>query len=252
MTSWIKLQAFAFDKPLKYKDLTIYPVLMENYFKFSIYSECLLINKNTTIEGISKSYLDYLYWLQERNEKDVNLSKFDSLLRLCLRKEDSKIVYARHKKVPYFSIEGKEYTSGDFDELRALICEQNDVDLPDTTISPDVLSEIEEVKRMRAKMNGTILPTLEDMVASVMAATSYSVDDIAKMSIRKFQQLVYRIDAKINYQIYRTASVSGFVKFDDKSVLKHWMAGIEKDNWGDTMISIENLKGKLGDSAQSV
>ena len=51
MPSWLNLQAYAFDRPLQYKKLKVYPVKMENYFEFHVWVRSLLLEKNTTIEG---------------------------------------------------------------------------------------------------------------------------------------------------------------------------------------------------------
>jgi len=254
--SWLNLQAYAFDKPIAYKNLLIYPALMEHYFEFYALVQCFLLEKNLTIEGISKTYLEYLYILKKNGDEEFNLEKFDALLKMCLRLENIVIIYAYEENRPVFIIykndsdanagkNGDKYTSDDFNELRLLICEQNGVELPDETMSPEVRKSMEEARQFIAKRSGTIPPTLEDMVTCIMASTALKPDDIAKLSIRKFGQLLYRVDTKLHYQIFVTASMSGFVEFKDKSILKHWMAGVEKDRWGDTMIDVENMKGKL-------
>ena len=249
MPNWLNMQAYAFDRPLKYKELSIYPAKMENYFEFHIFVRSLLLEKNATLAGISKTYLDYLYTLQENEDKELNLSKFDSLLKLCLRQNDFKNRYVRKEGKPIFIIEDKEYDSNDFDELRLIICEQNDISIPDETIQKEVRDSMEEAKRLKAKLSGTIPPTLEDQVVCIMASTSLRPEDIANLSIRKFGQLLQRVDAKLHYQVYLTASISG-TKFKDKTALKHWMSGNEVNRWKDTMISIETLKGKLGGNTQ--
>ena len=245
MPSWINLQAYAFDRPIGYKKLLVYPALMEKYFEFNVYVSSLLLEKNITVEGISKTYLEYLYLLNSRKDEDLNLLKFDALLKLCLRKEELTIRYLSPDGKPIFIIEGEEYNSDDFDNLRLLICEQNDVELPDESIQKEVRDAMEETKRLRARMSGNVPPTLEDMIVCVIVSTNLSLEDIAKISIRKFGQILQRADSKLHYQVYLTSAVSGFVEFGDKSILKHWMSGVEKNKWGDTMISVETMKGKI-------
>jgi hypothetical protein len=247
--SWYNLQAYAFDKPVEYKKLLVYPAKMQNYFDFNICVQCFLLEKNTNLEGISKTYLEYLYDLDKKKDENQYLQKFDALLRLCLRKDDLLIKYGYNDiEKPVFIIAGEIYDSDDFNELRLLICEQNDVEIPDERIQKSVRDSMEETKRLRAKLSGVISPTIEDLVVCVMASTSYTLEEISNMSIRKFGQLVDRIDAKLHYQIFMTAFTSGFVDFKDKSVLKHWMSGKENDKWKGTTISVESLTDKLGKS----
>lgn len=270
MPSLLTLQAYAFDRPIQYKKLLVYPVIMENYYEFQILVQSLLIEKNRTLEGISKTYLDYLYTLELQKDKNQYLLKFDALLKMCLKKDDliilNKYEYIDKEgkqKNPVFilyenetdanaNINGDRYDSTDFDKLRLMICGQNNVELPDEKISFEVRQSIEDAKRLRMRLNGTIPPTLEDEVACVMASTSLSVDDIAKLSIRKFEQLIERIDKKLHYQIYMTGAMSGMVEFKDKSVLKHWMSGNEDNTFKETIdlndlerkMSLDDLKGK--------
>jgi hypothetical protein len=264
-SSWLTLQAYAFDKPIQYKNLLVYPVKMENYYEFVIMVQSLLLEKNTTLEGIQKTYLDYLYVLTKKGDDDDNLLRFDALLKLCLRKKDLAIKYAYDDETgekPFFTIyqsgddykkniKGDIYDPVDFDKLRLLILEQNDIELPDETISPAVRASMEEARRFKMRKSGTIPPTLEDQVACVMASTALRPDDIANLSIRKFGQLIQRIDMKLHYEIYLTSAMSGFVEFKDKSVLKHWMSGIDTDKWKDTTMSIEDLTEKLSGSKSS-
>lgn len=243
MSSWLNLQAYAFDRPITYKKLLLYPVLMENYFEFHIYIKSLLLEKNRTVEGISKTYLEYLCLLNSRGDENIYLEKFEALLKLCLRKKDVEIGYLFEKGL--FKIDNDIYNSDDFDALKLLICEQNLIELPDETISAELRDSMEETRRFREKMSGMVPPTLEDLIVCVVISTGLKVEDVEKLSIRKFGQLLQRIDAKLHYQIYLTSAMSGFTEFKDKSVLKHWMSGVEKDKWEDTMIDVETMKGKI-------
>lgn len=243
--SWVKLKAYAFDTPITYKTLTIYPVTMENFFEFKILVQSLLLEKNTTIEGISKSYLEYLYSLHQQGDKEQNLMRFDALLKLCLRDETIDIRYWMENKKAIFKIKNEVFDSRDFDEIRNIICEQNSEELPDETIQKEIRDSMLEARRMRAKLENIVPPSLEDQVVCIMASTNLKPEEIAKISIRKFGQLIYRVNAKLHYEIYLTASLSGMVTFKDKSILKHWMAGEEVDKWKDTMISVESVKDKL-------
>lgn len=258
MSSWFKLQALAFDKPVPHRNLLIYPVLMEKYFEFQIAIQSLLLEKNRLVEGITKSHLEYIYHLLSKDKEDSNLMRLDMLLKLCLRKESPEIIKwfsDEETGKPYFIIENdkydidnasrfERYDSKDIDILRLLICEQNAIELPDEKISPEVRDSMEEARRLRMRMSGTVPPTLEDMIVCVIVSTGLTLEDIKKTSIRKFGQILQRVDSKLHYQAYLTASLSGMVEFKDKKALKHWMSGAEENKWENT-ISVEAMKGKL-------
>jgi hypothetical protein len=226
-------------------------LLMNLYLKFNIYIRCFLLEKNATMDGISKTYLEYLYMRFSEGDDEHNFEMFDALIKMCLRREELIIKYEYKNGKPIFIIDEETYNSKDFDEIRLLICEQNDIEIPDETVQKEIRDSIDESKRIRAKLSGIIPPTLEDQVVCVMASTSLRLEDIANMSIRKFGQLLQRIDTKLHYQVYLTASMSGLVQIKDKNALKHWMSGIESNKWTDNTISMETLMGKLGDAAQN-
>jgi hypothetical protein len=252
MLSLYELQSYAFDTPVQYNKLLVYPVKMENYLEFFYYIQSLLLEKNATLEGIKKTYLEYLIWLNENGDPDKNLGSFDALLRMCLRRLDAKIFFGRNiKGKAYFTVDGIIYSSEDFDKLRLLICRMNDIEVPDETIQKQIRDAMDEVKRLKMKQSGTIPPTLEDQVVCLMVATGLGIEEVSNLSIRKFGQLLKRVNAKMFYEIYLTASTSGFVEFKDKSALKHWMSGEEEDaKMKDTTMSLETISNKLGSQAQ--
>lgn len=74
---------FAFDEPIPFCGLKLYPVTMRNYSRFLATSTCFTLNKNEDPEGIIKSHLDYLLGkMQNKEEGAVWSYKFSMLLEL--------------------------------------------------------------------------------------------------------------------------------------------------------------------------
>ena len=61
-------------------------------------------------------------------------------------------------------------------------------------------------------------------------------DQVLELSLRKFIKLLQRVDAKLHYQMYMTAQLSGMVEFKDKSILRHWMSELERENKNDDVL----------------
>lgn len=80
---------FTFDEPVPFCGLKIYPVTVRNYNNFLIVSECFLMNKNDTPEGIRISHLEYLLRkLTDEKEGRMWSIKFFRLLELIFRIEN--------------------------------------------------------------------------------------------------------------------------------------------------------------------
>lgn len=237
------MKEITFDMPIEYKGLKIYPVPMEEYFNFNFFIQSILLEKNSIpdVKVISMSYLEFMY--KYTTPETPYAVMFRELLSMCLRVEakDIKIAYNENMK-PIFVVNETEFNNQDFEEIKLIICEQNLVDIPDEKIQKEIRDKIEEARKLRAKMNGSSkLGTLEDFVVSVMISTSLKIEDIYKLSIRKFNKILQRLDHKLHYEIYLSASMSGMVKFKDKSFLKHWLADLSKDGLDET-IGLDSMK----------
>lgn len=246
--------------PIKYKDLNIYPIKVIDYLDFLLYSASLTFEKNSIpdIKVISMTNLEYIYYQTvecTKNNQDIPLLfLFDRLLSLCLREDDSfssiESSMGRYtvndKEKPIFTINGKEYSSKDYEEIKSIMCEQNLIELPDETISKEVRDSLEEAKRYKERLAGSTQGTFGDYIVSVASVTGWTFDYIYNLSSRKFLKALRRLDNLIHYKIYLNASMSGMVKFEDTSFIKHWLSNIDvTDKYKDVSMDLEELKGKV-------
>lgn len=236
---------YIYDDPVPYKDLKIYPVTVRNYMEFHFFVDCLLQEKNSYPDAkiISMSYLRFLYHVS--NEENNLLVKLNFLLRMCLRLEDDELIsYKTENDKAVFYINDKKYTANDFDNIAKIICEQNCVDTIDESIQKELRDEMEKAKELRKKIQNVKMCSFEDMLICVMISTPMKLEDIYNLTIRKFGKIVKRIDHKMHYQIYKTASLSGFVKF--KTEILDWMADLEnKDKYSDVKVDKEEIERKV-------
>ena len=220
--------SYIYDEPIKYKNLIIYPATVKDYIKFYFFSECLTLDKNSIsdVKIISMTYLDYLYSVDTVENQYVAF--LDALLRLVIRKPNAEIRYGRNQKnKPIFIVDGDEYNSSDFEEIRQIICEYNMVELPDETIQKEIRDNMKKAQELRSKSSGK-MASLEDQIVCVMISSNLNLEQIYGLSIRKFSKILERADAKLHYEIYLSASMSGMVEFKDKSFIKHWMSDLTK------------------------
>ena len=261
---------YALDEPVPYKNIKLYPVKVKDYDTFYRCIQSLTLEKNSIPDKkiLKMSYLEYLYHLHIENKEIDYLLLLDYLLKLCIKDDEVRINYyfdritkkpvlkighrildANGKEIPNeygIEIDGEEFNATDFDEIRIIICNQNLVELVDETIQKEVRDKMEEARRIKAGLNGNKPASFEDTILCLVASTNMSLDQVYELSLRKFIKLLQRVDAKLHYQIYMTAAMSGFVEFKDKSVLRHWMSDFEKENKNsDVLLNFDTVKAKV-------
>jgi len=251
-----------FDTPVPFrkmdKELLFYPVPVKKIFYFSAVSEVLLLEKNEGInispeemlKRISMSYLDYLF--ASATEENQYFSKLNVLLRLCLNKDEDEsykinMGYDGAEKAALV-IDGMLCTGSDFETIREIIAEQNLLEFPDESIQKELRDKLEEAERYKSKASGAVKPgTMEDLLICVLISSPFkNMEDVYGMSIRKFRKILERVDAKMHYQIFVTASMSGMVELKDKSVLAHWTRDLSKKRYSDVMVNPDTVAEKGG------
>jgi hypothetical protein len=265
MTTYDKYDVYnIFDLPIPYKQLMFYPVRMSNYLYFSGYSQCLTLDKNSVpdVRVISMTYWDYLCFAS--SEEYPFYVWFRNLLRMCLQNPTLEMNIDNDGKNYYFELDvGEKYTekdekgievekrkyirffNQDFEFIKEIIVSQNDVDMPDFTISKELRDEMDRQREFRKKISNTKPCDLEELMVCINAATSTDLEKLYQMTIRKFNKLVRRVGEYTDYKIYKTAVMSGMVSFKDKNFPPHWMRELEKDKFDGLAMELDSLKNQI-------
>ena len=123
---------------------------------------------------------------------------------------------------------------------------QNDIEPVDETIQKELRDEMAKAKEIRMQQSKKKMGSLEDQIICVLISTPLKLQDVYELTIRKFEKVLQRVDAKLHYQVYLTASMSGFVKFEDKDAIKHWMSDFTPtDYYEDVKVDMEEMKNKI-------
>lgn len=242
------------DEPIQYKEILIYPVSMYNYIDFFMAINCLLIKKNQIPDPkiISKSYLDFLIYLIENSpqlEGQIYSSMLVKILELCLNinLESESIIYKKNdkgKSILVISYKDRSLiiNKEDFDVIKDIICCQNVPYYDDSYIDPELEKALQEVEEFKSR-NSKKKCSLEDQIVCIMISTSYKRDEIKNLTIRKFAKILERVDYKLHYEIYKTASMSGFVEF--KGEIDHWMSDLTPDKFAGKITELNQFKDKI-------
>lgn len=249
------LEAYTYyDKPVPYKGLLIYPATMNEYLDFHWAVTSLLLDKNSTpdIKVISMTYLSYLYYLVSSKEGIPYLAMLKYLLLLVLhikeQDEDRIRFYEDINGIAKFSIDDKEFNNDDLMAIKKIIFEQNCIDDIDETIQKEIRDAMEKAEQYKLQQNANKMGSLEDQMICVSISSPYKLEDIYKLTIRKFSKILDRVDCKLHYQIYKTAEMSGMVEFKDKNAIIHWMSDLsKKDKYQDVKVDMNDMNTKINE-----
>jgi hypothetical protein len=247
-------EKYVYDEPAEYKGFKIYPIKMRDISAFNYSVGSLLLDKDSIpdINIINMTYYEFLMYISAEIEDilDKPSHKLDMLLRLCFDLDrspsNSPILYGEYKNKLAFQIKDTIFTSNDFDEIRNIIILQNEIETSNPHMKKETREMLDKARETKAKMSGDKQCGLEDQMICLSIAANLPLDDIYNMTIRKFRRYLRRVDHKIHYEIYKAASMSGFVEFKDKNFPKHWMIDLDaEDKYEDVLVSFDSVAEKI-------
>lgn len=294
--SYNNILSLAFDKPLEYKTLYLYPAKMPHYSIFKSALDVFSISKETEndINLLRLPYLEYIYEKSLINEEyKVKWSMLIYILEVVLKEQSFDVIrqndrlYIKvYQRTKYYDLFEKEYNkiqqnleelnsnspekyickdkldslkkkmyssvligSEDFEELKYLICQQNDIKIEEYSQQTEkFLKEAKEkINKMRQK-NEANDTNLEDLVTAVAFYLKLdSTEKIYDMTIRRFNRYLDMISSKDDYYMYKSAELNGTIKL--KSDLPHWIKHYEpKGKYDGVLIKSNDLLSKFEDN----
>jgi hypothetical protein len=144
------------------------------------------------------------------------------------------------KNKAYIGIKNIVLDKDDFKNLKLIVCSQNVPDYSTEYIDPDLEEDRKEAERLRSK--NIEVPSLEQQMCCIVSGSSYKLEELQQMSIRKFSILLKTIDEKLHYEIYKMNENSGAVTF--KKGLDHWIYK-KKKSLLDDVISLDKFNEKM-------
>lgn len=239
-----------FDKPIPMGDFTLHPIKMDEYPKFMWLSSILTIDVYSIPDPkiLKMKYLEYL--MRHHTAENGYIPMLANLLSMSFRVDVNDFGWLKENELLFVmgkKEDGEKYPMvidpQMFDAMRLLIAEQNNIIIPNHKIDKRIRASQEDARALRAKIDGKKQATIEEYMVSVAGATGIPFENIYSMSVRKFFMLLERLDLEKHYNIYKTAQTSGFVKFKNESVIKHWLSHIKRDEF-DGLMALSALEGK--------
>ena len=240
-----------------YKGIKIYHFLMSDYNLFEDLISVLLFNKNSLgeVEIIKMSYLKFILYVLPSvvNEKGGKtypniVKKTEQLLNYIFKDQTYQLTIDEKGKL-FLNVTTADgvvsLSERDFDKLKNLILEQNAIPTIDSKLHPDLQKELEENMKFLAKMQGGKEGTIEEQVISYKCKMQFeSYKPIKEMTIYQFRKEMARWDLITDYQIYKTAEMSGMVKFDKP--IPHWRSHIsDEPDYSGLLMSKHDFDAKM-------
>lgn len=227
---------FTNDYPIPFKSLKIYPVQMDLYFYFQVFSQCLLEPHKTSgdLKAISMSYLRYICYLgveKQRSELLVFLAELISMvfkIPKVVKNDKGEEIYNIDINFDNATIRiGDEtITEKEFDTFRKIVLEQNAIEVPDESLNPELVKAYRELETFKQKQSNIKMCDIEGQIDIVIAQTSYRKDEILKMTIRTFSHLFERLLMINNYEMQTL--LSPYMEKKDQKGITHYLADNHK------------------------
>lgn len=236
-----------FEEAIRYKSIEFSTAKIRRYRDFFISSSCLSIKKNriSDINIIKMSYLEFLYSLmtsEDEQQSYAYCAMFFNIFNICcgLTPDDFSFHFDDNKKL-FLTIKDEKYDKYDFDNMRNIILYQNMPDYDDTYIDPELEQAVNATEKLLSK--NVVAPSLEKQITAIVSSSGYKYEEVYDISIRKFLLLIRTIDAKLHYQIYKTASLHPYVEF--KEQIDHWLYERKRSILDGKIMGYNELKDKM-------
>lgn len=224
------------DYPVPYKSLTLYPVQVDLYYYFHLLAQCLVVPHKTSgdVKAISMSYLKFICYLAIEKHQPEYITFLNELLLIVLRKEKTYIDKEGRKRPTIeinlekalIKIEGNEFGSKDFDNIKNIILEQNAIEIPDENINPELVKAYHELEEYKLKQCQNKMCSFEDQINIIVAKSSYRRDEIMSMTIRSFTRLLERVDKIIDYEV--NTPLRPYMSDKDQKQIEHYASDTSK------------------------
>lgn len=252
----------AFNQPIDYRGIKVYPVPVSRMFDFYAVIDILTYDPihYPDAEIATLPRLNFFIEMGKRAQQAEPIDgnkitqegllwlKFQLVLAMTLRTNEITFYDPEHPKRAVLNVnteaEPVALNYKQFEELRIIILEQNAVQYSDEFVHQSVL-ERQAQDLMVANRSRQSPPDLEDLIDIAMLDLHKTEEEIMTMTIRKFKRLIARIELREQFRICKGGEMSGIVSF--KEEIPSWTAGLNlgRTEMEDMSGAIEQYKQKL-------
>lgn len=195
--------------------------------------------------GHYMSYIDFFAKYQAMTQEE--LAKID--IELCDECHEGKLIPSlthqvdEETKKKFFVIDGHEIKKSEFNKLRKFLLYQN---LPDFKDDEFVAKEIrdDQAERQRLLSKDAPTATLEEKIVAVCTLSSYTIETLKDLSMRKFLMIFNSVTSLVDYTANKIGLMSGMASLPKGEKLPHWVYHDDKSLYGKA-VDAQDLKNQI-------
>ena len=235
---------YVFTNPIEFKGLKFHPILLKDYEIYQKINIFLTFHKDAIADRdvIKSTYLKFMLFYMpsfERfsNDRSIIENDFKQILSYITKTDKEKINISYKystmtvKKLSEIlsvdvNIDGITFNDYDFEEIRILILEQNNIDIE---YIKQFDPRMEENLRAYYNVKKDEMSTFEEDFFALCSAMNRLPDEFMNISIYQFKNLMKSKNLLIDFLTYKPLEASGQIEFKNKKKgIKHWTAHIPK------------------------
>ncbi|MCK9330248.1 MAG: hypothetical protein M0Q94_10280 [Candidatus Cloacimonetes bacterium] len=208
-----------FGKPVKYKNIKLYPIKITDMLEFYNNVNCLTINKNKfpDVEIIKMSYLLFLFVISYQEPKIIEM--LNKTLNMVLKDQEFKFFFENEQL--FLKVNNIIINDFEFDNIKNIILQQNLLNV-EQILDPTLEKRLREAEEFLANKNKSA--TLEERIIAYHCVSGMKYEDIEQLTIYQFNKGLERMQLIKNFEVYTYPLIKG--GSGDK--VSDWLSHIEE------------------------
>lgn len=212
-----------FGLPQDFKGLKIYPILVKDLSYQDLFYKVFARPKNyiTSLEILKASYLKFIFYVLSTIDENVDL--LVELMKYLTRSDDVEMITTRKEGSGLQSFDVKmrigdiTLTENDFDDLREIVLEQNNMSVEYVEeYNPEMEEHLKFLNREGLDLD------LQDQIFTFCAVMRVPLSEVEKYSLFQFSNIFERILTLKEFDLYKPLLVSGQITLKSGDI-KHYL-----------------------------
>jgi hypothetical protein len=126
----------------------------------------------------------------------------------------------------YFTANSLKYSSQDFDNIKKIIFEMNDIDDAELFFDKEISDALKKAQDFKSK-HGEKMADFEEQISIYSIYTGLTRNEIKNLTIRQYNKDIMYIPKLENWRVYKAGEASGMFKFEKE--IEHFMSPLPKN-----------------------
>ena len=230
-----------FGYPQSYKGTQLYPILMKDLKYQNLFYQIFARPKNyiASVEILKASFLKFIVWVMASSyeTEEKGREKIEEIIKYLTKSENVMIKYLDTGLSGWdgismeIHVDGKIWTEDDFDNIREIVLEQNNLSIEYVESYNPELEPYLEFMNMNSKDIDFM-----DQVYTFCALMKQDVKRIEEYTLYQFNNIFEKVLSLKEYDLYKPLLASGQVTLKNGDDIKHYFYHSKKSGRYDSVI----------------